>query len=411
MVKTFTFEEVRLKMRICILSAFEDLMLRDIGPSMRIYNLAKGLASLDNEVHILIPNSRMKTKYVDGMVVHGVKGLCPIVILRIFSKLLGVSRSTSLFFYDLFFVARISRIIRESDLVQIEQQSAGGLLIPIIVTIFKKPLVIDCHDVFQALRVKHTSIVRRILETFMEKMAYTYADAILTVSKREKEYLISSGIGQCNIKIIPNGVNTEAFSDLVVGENIQDQYRLRNFRTVIFVGNMEYLPNQEAVQAIASMIAPKVQKEIHGTEFLIVGRTVARIESPNLTFTGVVKNVAKLLANADVAVAPLFHGSGTRLKILEYFSCGLPVVSTSVGVEGLEVENEVNVLIEDDIKEFAVKVIKLLKDQALSTELGKAARKLVVDKYDWNKIAEHLNTVYQDLLLLKRTNSRAKVMY
>ena len=385
-------------MKICILSCFEDLMLKDMGPSIRIYHLAKSLASVGNEVQIIISKDKVTCEYVDGMVVHGIKGFCPKVILKIFCRLIGVSRFTSLFFYDLLFILRISRIIRESDVVQIEQQSAGGLLIPIITRILKKPLVIDCHDAFQALRVKHTSIVRKILETFLEKIAYKYADVIVTVSEREKECLISYGIGHRNIEVIPNGVDTEAFNHSLDVAHVQDRYGLKNFRTVIFVGNMKYLPNQEAVQVIASEIAPKVQKEINNVVFLIVGRTPAKMELPNLTFTGVVENVAELLAVSDVAIAPLFHGSGTRLKILEYFSCGLPVVSTTVGVEGLEVKNGVHVLIEDDINKFAIKVAKLLKDRSLSTRLGKAARELVVNRYNWKKIARQLNTVYQDLL-------------
>ena len=129
-------------MKICILSCFEDLMLKDTGPSIRIYHLAKNLASLGNEVHIIIPKDKMMCEYVDGLVVHGIKGFCPKVILKIFCRLLGVSRSTSLFFYDLLFILRVSRMIRESDVVQIEQQSAGGLLIPIITKILKKPFLL-----------------------------------------------------------------------------------------------------------------------------------------------------------------------------------------------------------------------------------------------------------------------------
>lgn len=387
-------------MKICILSCFEDLMLKDMGSSIRIYHLAKGLASLGNEVHIIIPKDKGTCKYVDGMVVHGIKGFCPKVILKIFSRMLGVSRFTSLFFYDLLFISRVSRIIRESDLIQIEQKSAGGILIPIITRILKKPIVIDCHDTFQALRVKHTSTIRRILETFLEKMAYKWADVIVTVSEREKKFLVSYGIRQANIEVIPNGVDTENFRERarVNVSHIQHRYGLRNFHTVIFVGNMGYLPNKDAVQLIASEIAPRVQKEINNTKFLIVGRNSAKMESPNLTFTGVVENVAELLAASDVAIAPLLRGSGTRLKILEYFSCSLPVVSTTVGVEGLEVENGVHALIEDDMDEFAIEVTKLLRNKALSTRLGKAARELVVNRYDWKTIARLLDMVYKDLL-------------
>lgn len=390
-------------MKICILSCFEDLMLKDTGASVRIYHLAKGLASLDHEVHIIIPKEKVTCEYVDGMIVHGIKGFCPTVILKVFCRLIGVSRSTSLFFYDLSFISRISRIIRESDVVQIEQQSAGGLLVPIIKRVLKKPLVVDCHDTFQALRVKHTSMVRKILETFLEKIVYKYADVIVTVSGREKEFLISYGIGQRNIEVIPNGVDTEAFNHLLDVTHIKGRYGLKGFRTVIFVGNMGYLPNKEAVQVIASEIAPKVQKEINNTKFLIVGRIPAKMDLPNLTFAGVVENVAELLAASDVAIAPLLHGSGTRLKILEYFSCSLPVVSTTVGVEGLEVENGVHALIRDNMDEFAIEVTKLLRNKDSSTKLGKAARELVVNKYDWKRIATQLDIVYKNLLFRMKT--------
>ncbi len=386
-------------MKICVLSCFQDLLLKDTGPSVRIYNLAKSLASLDHEVHIIIPNDKMTNEQVDGMTVHGIKGIYPRAILRIFSKLLGVSRPTSLFFYDFLFILRATSIIRKSDIVQLEQQPAGGLLVPIITKILKKLLVVDCHDTFQAWRVGHTNIARKILETFIEKVAYKYANMILTVSKREEKYLMSYGFEHRNIKVIPNGVDTDVFRNSLGVPRFQKRYGLKDFPIVIFVGNMEYLPNQEAVQAIASEIAPKVRKEVDSTEFLIVGRIPPTKELSNLTFTGIVENVAELLVASDVAIAPLFHGSGTRLKILEYFSCGLPVVSTTVGVEGLEVKNGVNVLVEDNMNEFATKVTKLLKDRGLSMRLGKAARELVVNNYDWNKIGRQLNIIYQNLLL------------
>ena len=386
-------------MKICILSAFEDSLLKDSGPSVRIYYLAKSLASLGHDVHVVIPKYESTCEYVDGMIVHSVSGFCPKIILRILSRLLGVSRVTSLFFYDLLFILRVSRLIREFDVVQIEQQTAGGLIAPIVAGVLRKPLIIDCHDTFQGLRVKHTSLFRRILETFLEKITYKYADLILTVSQREKELLMSYRIKQDNIEVIPNGVDSEAFNPLLDVTRVQDHYGLGNFCTVIFVGNIGYLPNQEAVQLIASEIAPKVQKVIENTKFLIVGRTPTKMDLPNLIFTGVVENVAELLAASDVAIAPLLHGSGTRLKILEYFSCGLPVVSTTVGIEGLDVKSGVHALIEDNMDEFAIKVTKLLKDRAFAIRLGKAARELVVNNYDWKKIVSRLNMIHRNLLM------------
>jgi glycosyltransferase involved in cell wall biosynthesis len=384
-------------MKICILSAFEDSMLKDTGASVRIYNLSKGLASLGYDIELLVPKSKEYCETIDGVKVHGLKGFLPERILKVISRLIGVSRPTTLFFYDFLFIHRASRIIHESDLVQFEQQSAGALLIPIAAKILKKPVVIDCHDTFQALRVRNTSTQRKLFETFFEKIVYKFAKLILTVSDKEKEFLLSLGIGRDRIEVIPNGVDTRAFSRSIDTAKIRERYGLTGHRTVVFVGNMEYQPNKEAVHLISSKIAPKVENSIKGVKFLIVGRNDGTTYS-NLIFTGVVDNVAPVLAASDSAIAPLLHGSGTRLKILEYFSSSLPVVSTTIGVDGLDIQNGVHALIEDDVDKFAPQLICLLNNEQLSRQLGQVARNLVVSKYDWTKIVAHLNKVYQHFL-------------
>jgi len=116
------------------------------------------------------------------------------------------------------------------------------------------------------------------------------------------------------------------------------------------------------------------------------------VNSPNIFFTGVVDDVAKLLIPSDLAIAPLLHGSGTRLKVVEYFSAGLPVISTTVGVEGLDVCNGVDVIIEDDMDNFASKIIELLEDEDRRTKIGSSARLLALEKYDWFTITKKLDT-------------------
>ena len=370
-------------------------MLKDTGPSVRIHGLASNLAAIGHQVRVVIPKDKSSEKLMDGVVVQSVRGIAPRAVSRVFSKLLGVSRPTALFFYDLLFVFRVGRIIHDYDLVQVEQQSAAALFIP-LVRILKKPLVLDCHDVFQALRVRHTSAFRKILETFLEKVAYRNADLIVTVSENEKQCLVSRGAEEDKVTVIPNGVNTEIFSRR---ERCGSGIALDGKRTVIFVGNMEYLPNREAVHLIDAEIAPRVKKAVPNVRFLVVGRADNSIKSENLVFAGVVNNVVDFLATSDVAIAPLLHGSGTRLKILEYFSCGLPVVSTTVGVEGLDVKSGVHALVEDNMDRFAIGVIKLLKDRELAIRLGKTARELVVNNYDWKEITMQLSKAYRNLLL------------
>jgi len=231
-------------------------MQKDTGASVRIYNLAKGLAALGNTIRVIMPNEKDAYECIENIRVYYFRGLIPNIVLKAIKKLLGIKRFASLYIYDLLFISRLCPLICDSDIVQIEQQTAGGLLIPFIKIVLKKPVVIDCHDVFQALRVKHTNIIRKLLETFSEKLAYKYADMILTVSKNEKKCLVSYGVKQHKIKIIANGVDIEAFNPFLDTSLIKDHYDLRGYYTVIFVGNMEYLPNREAVQTIASKIAP-----------------------------------------------------------------------------------------------------------------------------------------------------------
>jgi glycosyltransferase involved in cell wall biosynthesis len=383
-------------MQICILSAFEDSMQKNTGASVRIYNLSKGLAGLGNQVELILPNYVESCERIDGVAVCSYKGFFPAKFLKLISRFLGVLRPTALFFYDPLFIEKVRQVIRKSDIVQFEQQSAGLLLIPIVAKIFRKTVVIDCHDTFQALRVKNTNFMRKIFETSIEKIIYRFASVILVVSEKEKQLLCSLGISQDCIKVIPNGVDTKAFSRTQYIDKIHLQYGLTGYRIVVFVGNMEYLPNQEAVRLIALKIAPVVTKVVKNAKFLVVGR-ISGLTYPNLTYTGTVDNVPPILAASEVAIAPLLHGSGTRLKILEYLSCGLPVVSTALGAEGLNVQNGENAIIEDDLNVFSSKLIQLLNDEQLSTRLGRSARELVVERYDWNKIASDLNKIFLHL--------------
>lgn len=388
-------------MKVCILSSFEDSLSKDTGYSVRMYNLAKGLAKLGHEVHFIMPNYEVSYNRFEGMNVYYVKGFLPRKILDFLSMLLGVAKTSSLYFYDPIFILRIGKIIRGADIVQIEQQTAGGIIVPIIAKVWKKTINVDCHDVFQALRIKHANRIRRIIETFLETITYRFADFFITVSDNEKKVLVSYGIENTKIEVIPNGVDTEHFSVCSSTDShlVKLRYGLENFKVVVFVGNMEYLPNKEAAELIVSAIAPKVMKKMRNVKFLIIGRHPQDFNANprNIIFTGVVDDVAKFLLASNLAIAPLLHGSGTRLKVLEYFSAGLPVISTTVGVEGLDVRNGVDVIIEDDVNNFASKIIDLLGDDDKRAKMRNSARLLASEKYGWLTITKKLDTVLGEL--------------
>jgi glycosyltransferase involved in cell wall biosynthesis len=193
-------------MNICILSSFEDSMQRDTGASVRIYNLARGLVDNGNKVKVVLPRLHSSVEVIDGIEVHSSRGLLPKPFLKVLKRFVDVGRPTALYFYDFLFISRILPLIIHADVIQIEQQSSGGFLVPFIKTVLKKPVIMDCHDVFQALRVKHTNVFRRLLELSLEKSVYNKADLLLTVSKAEKDLLVSMGFEGSNIVVVPNGV-------------------------------------------------------------------------------------------------------------------------------------------------------------------------------------------------------------
>lgn len=388
-------------MKIFILSPFEDTLLQDTGYSNRIYNLAKGLAKLGNEVSIIIPGFTMSSFKVDNFSVYRLRGFLPKKLLDVIAKVLGIASSASLYFYDPLFILKACKLLSKSDVVQIEEQPAGGFFVPLLAKIMKKIVAVDCHDVFQSLRLKHTSKIRRILETTLEIFIYRIAALIFTVSEKEKNILTSSGVKENKIRVVPNGVDTEKFNRSAMDVlQVKRNYNLENCYVVTFVGNMEYLPNAKAVELIVMKIVPLVCREINNVKFLIVGRLGryrSGVKAENLVFTGVVKDVAKLLNASDVAIAPLFHGSGTRLKILEYLSCGLPVVSTTKGVEGLDIKNRNCIIIEDDVHSFAKSIVRILKNPNLANAMRQTARSSI-SNYDWRNIVAQLHKIYSEYL-------------
>ncbi|MDI6827398.1 MAG: glycosyltransferase family 4 protein, partial [Armatimonadota bacterium] len=125
-------------------------------------------------------------------------------------------------------------------------------------------------------------------------------------------------------------------------------------------------------------------------------RALANIEG--VTLFSDVPEVRPFYEKSAVSVVPLRSGGGTRLKILESMAFGVPVVSTSIGCEGLDVTHGENILIADTPKAFAESVLSILNDQSLRNKLINNGRKLVENKYDWDIIATRLLKIYDELL-------------
>lgn len=170
---------------------------------------------------------------------------------------------------------------------------------------------------------------------------------------------------------------------------------------VLFQGSFGYPPNIDGAQWTAAAISPRIRAAVPGTEVRLVGRpatSVTRLHQPGvLTVVGEVASMEAELARASVAVVPVRYGGGTRVKILESFAHRVPVVSTSLGAEGLDVEDGVHLLIADDPEQFAAAVVRLLGDAQLRMRLTEAAEARYLDRYDSPVVDQGIRRLFGDL--------------
>jgi len=183
---------------------------------------------------------------------------------------------------------------------------------------------------------------------------------------------------------IPNGVDVSAFE---WNDQISDRAH-----EVIFFGTLDYPPCEQGIWHFLKRIFPLLHSADPSLSVNIVGRNPSRrlIEfstaCSNVKVMGRVPDVRSHVQRARVCIVPLLSGSGTRLKILEAFALGTPVVSTTIGAEGIFATNGEHLLISDDPKEFAEYVLELVHDCEKSLRISKNARCLVEERYDWKKI-------------------------
>lgn len=204
------------------------------------------------------------------------------------------------------------------------------------------------------------------------------------------------------ISVVPNGVDIDYFTSNTVGaENVK--YDIIDDVSVIFVGALDYGPGSSAVTHFCNDILPLVREVFPKLTFIAVGQNPNRSllamakQDSRFVLTGRIDDVRSYMQQANVFVVPLRSGSGTRLKILSAMSMKLPVISTTIGAEGLAVTHGENILIADSPQEFSSSVVKILKDQAFAEKISSAGRNLVEEIYSWDVIWKQLLAIYRDI--------------
>ena len=194
------------------------------------------------------------------------------------------------------------------------------------------------------------------------------------------------------VRVAPNGVDVEYF---------QPRPCVPAEKMILFLGGMHVFQNADGVEYFLKSVWPRIQDREKGVKCLIIGQNPSRqlqslAEETGAQMPGFVEDVRPFLARAGLMVVPIRIGSGTRLKILSAMAMGKPVVSTSVGCEGIEARDGQELLIADTPDDMARQVVEVLRNPGLQKRLGDNGRKLVEEKYSWPGIARIMEDVYQE---------------
>jgi len=235
-----------------------------------------------------------------------------------------------------------------------------------------------------------------------ERAAAARADRVLTVSRRDRDRL-SLVAPSAVINVIPNGVDTVAFQP-------SDRPEYQRADELIFVGKLDYGPNVDGLLWFVREVWPIVRLARPSAQLRVVGRdpnaaVLALDERAGIRVVGEVADTRPHLEAAAVAIVPLRRGGGTRLKILEALAAGRPVVSTTVGAEGLDLPSDA-ISTTDGAEEFAREVLDLLSDPVRRAAMSRRGRTAVCDHFGWDSIVTRLEETHRELAELARSAAR-----
>ncbi|VAX37740.1 hypothetical protein MNBD_UNCLBAC01-181, partial [hydrothermal vent metagenome] len=224
-----------------------------------------------------------------------------------------------------------------------------------------------------------------------EKYVFNAVTRIVSVSEEDKERIINDfKISKAKIVVISNGVDIDYFNGSLSF--------VEKEKEIVFTGSMYAYPNQQGLSFFMKEVFPILLKQYKNIKFHIVGDNPSEQiksyhDNKNVFVTGKVKDVRPYLRRSAIAIVPLFIGGGSRLKILEALSMGIPVVSTSIGCEGLHLQNNKNILIADTKEEFIESIQKLFSFGRFYEKIITNGQELAQNLYNWDSIANNLNAL------------------
>jgi polysaccharide biosynthesis protein PslH len=275
----------------------------------------------------------------------------------------------------------------------------------------KLPIVLVEHNVeylvYERFAKKSPLVLKPFLNLDVLKLKYweekTWRRVTKLVAVSESEKRIMEKVRE-DVSIVSNGVDVDKF------KNEKSKIKSNGGeKSILFIGEFKWMQNKDAIDWIIKEIWPKLRSEFipsmtdRGIKLWVVGRnipeSIRRLTSDrNVIFDdNAPKETEEIFKKTDLLLAPIRVGGGTSFKILEAMASGVPVVTTDLG-NAIRAKESQEIVVADKPQDFVIKIKKLLEDQEFYETISMNGRKLIEEKYNWKKIAQDLNSVYESII-------------
>lgn len=369
--------------------------LLSLGHSVKVLTIATHKHRLDLE---LVPEDIRKETKIEGVFVD-----TRVNMVDAFSSLITQDSYNISRFFSTDFDIRLTEILKEEtfDIVHLESL----FMTPYIGTIRRNTnakVVLRSHNleyiIWDRIARGTRSIPRKAYLSYLSKKLKKYeldvigqVDGIATISDEDLRRYEKLGFDKPMINI-PFGVN---FKDYQCPEGLKPQLAL------FHLGSMNWMPNLEGVLWFLDDIWPKIHKQFPELKLYLAGREMpADLMSdplPNVEVIGEVDDAKEFICSKAIMIVPLLSAGGIRVKIIEGMALGKAIISTDVGAEGIECENDKDILIASTARQFLQAVEKLVENPERIESMGAEARKLISKKYDNQKLSKLLVEFYKGL--------------
>ncbi|MBI2464831.1 glycosyltransferase family 4 protein [Candidatus Shapirobacteria bacterium] len=289
------------------------------------------------------------------------------------------------FYKDTDFVLDVIR--KENvDLIQVNNSQTALLLGAKYSQALGIPLVTEMHDVDSTLKMTLNAKKEKTDELeFVQYCAGKLSQEVVCMTELDKEELINLGINKTKINLIPNGIDIEYF-----------HYTTPNLTSgqAVFLGNMFYRPNRNAAKVLITKVIPKTKLKL-----VCIGMVEEKFKEKyaceRVMFTGPVDDIRPILKKSSIAIAPIFQGSGMKVKILNFAAAGLPTITTSLGISGYPSEVAI---VENDVNKYPKIIEEVMSSVDATINRTKNSREIIEKYFSWEPISDKVIEMYKKIL-------------